>query len=185
MPPCNRDHGRGARADARRLSLLSPRLGRTGVTDTQEEAARTKASSPPASPPRRSGGLASSSAGAAPARRGESFLSPQQKTFGWAPLVAAMEQRGRSERNGKRWATGALPPSPFIAREGQPAPPTITGNDGFPFHVAGTCQVGQLPRQHGEAETPTSNQSPRANRGRRLLGPAALCTCRHSRNGGP
>ena len=36
---------------------------------------------------------------------------------------------------------------------------------------------GQLPRQHREAETPTSNQSPRVNQGRRLLGPAALRTC--------
>ena len=36
---------------------------------------------------------------------------------------------------------------------------------------------GQLPRQRGEAETPTSNQSPRVKQGRRLLGPAALRTC--------
>ena len=43
-----------------------------------------------------------------------------------------MKQGRRSERNGKRWVTGALPPSSFIAGEGQPAPPTITGNDGFP-----------------------------------------------------
>ena len=27
---------------------------------------------------------------------------------------------------------GGSAPSPFIAREGQPAPPTIAGNDGFP-----------------------------------------------------
>ena len=31
-----------------------------------------------------------------------------------------------------------------------------------------------IPRQRGEAETPTSNQPPRVNRGRRLLGPMAL-----------
>ena len=39
------------------------------------------------------------------------------------------------------------------------------------------CQVGQLPGRRGEAETPTSNQPPRGDQGRRLLGPAALCTC--------
>ena len=72
---------------------------------------------------------------------------------------------------------GALPPSPFIAGEGQLAPPTITGNDEFSLHVAGTCQVRQLPRQRGEAETPTSNQPPRVDQGCRLLGPAALRTC--------
>ena len=62
----------------------------------------------------------------------------------------------------------------------------------------------QLPRRHGGAEPPTSNQPPRGARGRRLLGPAALCTypfssllsqvrarlgpggyCRRSGNGGP
>ena len=36
---------------------------------------------------------------------------------------------------------------------------------------------GQSPRQRGEAETPTSSRSPRVERGRRLLGPAALRTC--------
>ena len=58
--------------------------------------------------------------------------------------------------------------------------------------------------QRGEAETPTSNQPPCGDQGRRMLGPAALCTCpfasllsqvraglgpggycRRSRNGGP
>ena len=72
------------------------------------------------------------------------------------------------------------------------------------MHAAGSRQVGQLLRQHGEAETPMSNQSPRVNQGRRLLGPAVLRTCpfasllsqvrarlgpggycRCSRNGGP
>ena len=45
------------------------------------------------------------------------------------------------------------------------------------FQHAGTCQVERLPRQHGEAETPTSNQSPRVAQGRKLLGPTALRTC--------
>ena len=69
---------------------------------------------------------------------------------------------------------------------------------------ASLSSVGQLPRQRGEAETPMSNQSPRVERGRRLLGPAALHTfplasprsqvrarlgpggyCQRSGNGGP
>ena len=41
---------------------------------------------------------------------------------------------------------------------------------------ANLCQGKQLPRQRGEAETPTSNQPPRVNRGRGLLGPAVLRT---------
>ena len=59
-------------------------------------------------------------------------------------------------------------------------------------------------KEHGEAETPTSNQSPCGNQGRRLLGPVVLCTfplslllsqvrahlgpggyCQRSGNGGP
>ena len=35
----------------------------------------------------------------------------------------------------------------------------------------------RVSRQRGEAETPTSNQPPRVDQGRRLLGPAALRTC--------
>ena len=66
---------------------------------------------------------------------------------------------------------------------------------------SGDDHVGQLPRWRGEAETPTSHQSPRVNQGRRRLGPAALRTCplaspvrarlgpggycRRSGNGGP
>ena len=42
---------------------------------------------------------------------------------------------------------------------------------------ASLLSVGQLPRQHGKAETPTSNQLPCGDQGRRLLGPAALRTC--------
>ena len=42
---------------------------------------------------------------------------------------------------------------------------------------ANLLTVGQLPRQCGEAEMPTSNQPPCVDQGRRLLGPAALRTC--------
>ena len=38
------------------------------------------------------------------------------------------EEASKRGRDGQR----GLPPSPFIAREGQPASPTIVGNDGFP-----------------------------------------------------
>ena len=67
-------------------------------------------------------------------------------------------------------------PSVLIAGGGQSSTSMIAGNHD-PFLHAGTCQVVQLPGQHGEAETPTSNQPPRVNQGRRLLGPAALRTC--------
>ena len=46
--------------------------------------------------------------------------------------MSVVEQGGRSKQARKRWATGAPPPSPFIARKGQPVSPTIAGNDGFP-----------------------------------------------------
>ena len=42
---------------------------------------------------------------------------------------------------------------------------------------ASPLSVWRLPRQRGEAETPTSNQLPRVNQGRRMLGPAAFRTC--------
>ena len=35
---------------------------------------------------------------------------------------------------------------------------------------------GQLPRQRGEADTPTSNQPPRVDQGHGLLGPTVLRT---------
>ena len=64
----------------------------------------------------------------------------------------------------------------LIAGGGQPSSSTIAGNHD-PFLHAGTCQVMWLPRHHGEAETPTSNQLPRGAQDCRLLGPMALCTC--------
>ena len=72
--------------------------------------------------------------------------------------------------------SGGLRSPTFITGGGQPSAFTITGNHD-PFLHAGTCQVEQLPRQHGEAEAPTSNQPPRGSQGRRLLGPATLRTC--------
>ena len=93
--------------------------------------------------------------------------------------------------------------SVLIAGEGQPPASTIAGNHD-PFLDAGTCQVVRLRRRRGEAETPTSNQSPCGAQDRRMLGSAALHACpfafllgqararlrpggycRRSRNGGP
>ena len=45
------------------------------------------------------------------------------------------------------------------------------------FYMQGLVQSVQLPRRHGEVETPTSNQSPHGAQGRRLLGPMALHPC--------
>ena len=64
----------------------------------------------------------------------------------------------------------------LIAGEGQPSAPTIAGNHD-PLCMQGLVQSMQLPRRHGEVETPTSNQPPRGAQGRRLLGPAALRSC--------
>ena len=93
--------------------------------------------------------------------------------------------------------------SVLMAGEGQPSTSTIAGNHD-PLCMQGLVQSVQLPRRHGEVETPTSNQPPRGAQGRRLLGPAALRACpfasllgqvrarlgpggycRHSGNGGP
>ena len=56
-------------------------------------------------------------------------------------MSLAVERGGRSKHAMKRWATGALPPSPFIAKEGQPASPTIAGNDGFPCMSQGLVKT--------------------------------------------
>ena len=47
----------------------------------------------------------------------------------------------------------------------------------FPLWCKGGNRRRGVPRHHGEALTPTSNQPPRGAQGRQLLGPAALCTC--------
>ena len=45
------------------------------------------------------------------------------------------------------------------------------------FCMQGLVQSAQLPRRHGEVETPSSNQPPCGAQGHRLLGPAALRSC--------
>ena len=59
-------------------------------------------------------------------------------------------------------------------KEGQEACERRKGNKCVQPRV---CLAGRVMRHRGEAETPTSNQSPRGAQGRRLLGPAALRTC--------
>ena len=46
--------------------------------------------------------------------------------------IGASSGARRRKQARKRWEAGAPPPSPFIAREGQPASPMIAGNVGFP-----------------------------------------------------
>ena len=71
---------------------------------------------------------------------------------------------------------GSAPLLIYSQREANRWPPQSKVIMIFFLHAARTRQVGQLPRQHGEAETPTSHQLPHINRGRRLLGPVALRT---------
>ena len=68
--------------------------------------------------------------------------------------MSAVERGGRSKQPRKRWATGAPPPSPFIAREGQPAPPTIAGNDGFPCMSQGLVKSGSCRGSVGKRRRP-------------------------------
>ena len=68
--------------------------------------------------------------------------------------MPAVEQGGRSKQARKRWATGLRPPSPFIAREGQPASPTIAGNDGFPCMSQGLFQSSSCRGSVGKRRRP-------------------------------
>ena len=54
---------------------------------------------------------------------------------------------------------------------------TGEGKEGKPRWVPLFRQLVQLSRRHGGARAPTSNQPPCGAQGRRLMGPAALCTC--------
>ena len=75
--------------------------------------------------------------------------------------------------------SGGLRPPAFITGGGQP-PASMTSmiaGNYDPLCMQGLVQSVQLPRHHGEVETPTSNQPPRGAVGCRLLGPAALRSC--------
>ena len=69
------------------------------------------------------------------------------------PLLA-MEQGRRSEQNGKRWTTGALPPFPFIAGEGQPAPPRSQVMMVFPCISQGLVKSGSCRGSMGKRRRP-------------------------------
>ena len=165
--------------------------------------ARTKASTPPDGPPRPGhGGRAVSSAGAGLVPLGEPFPSLPSRTGGSEPSQQDGARIGKKEKQGGMDWKGARC-SVLMAGEGQPPTSTIAGNHD-PLCMQGLVQSVQLPRRHGEVETPTSNQPPRGAQGRRLLGPMALRSCpsaslhgqvrarlgpggycRHSGNGGP
>ena len=49
---------------------------------------------------------------------------------------------------------GGSAPSPFIAREGKPTPPTITGNDGFPCMEQGLIKSGSCRGNMGKQRRP-------------------------------
>ena len=98
-----------------------------------------------------------------PSCRAFPFSVTENLFVGAMGVVARSETMSKEEEASgteEEMGNGGSAPSPFIAGEGQPAPPMITG-DGFTLHAAGTRRVRQLPRQRGEAEMPTSNQPPR------------------------
>ena len=51
--------------------------------------------------------------------------------------TASNRARKKKQASKEEMGDGGSVPSPFITREGQPAPPTIAGNDGFPFMSPG------------------------------------------------
>ena len=80
----------------------------------------------------------------------------------------------KEKQGGMNWKGACR--SVLIAGEGQSTAPTIAANYD-PLCMQGLVQSVQLPRRHGEVETPTSHQPPRSAQGCRLLGPVALRTC--------
>ena len=107
----------------------------------------------------------------------ESFpLLGGREPFHWRHECRGKEEEEEAGGMEEEMSNGGSAPLPIYSqREANRRPPRSQVMMVF-LHVAGTHQVGQLPRQRGEAETPTSCQSPRVNQGRKLLGPAALRT---------
>ena len=70
---------------------------------------------------------------------------------------------------------GSAPLLIYSQREANRRPPQSKVMMVF-LHAVGTRQVERLPWLRGEAEAPTSCQSPHVNHGRTLLGPADLRT---------
>ena len=107
-------------------------------------------------------------------RRGTPSLASLPLLRSREPLHRRHERCKQPERGGMYWKGARC--SVLMAGEGQPPTSTITGNHD-PLCMQGLVQSVQLPRHHGEVETPTSNQPPHGTQGRRLLGPAALRSC--------
>ena len=139
-------------------------------------AARTKASTPLAGRPHLDSiGLAVSSAEAGGDPLGEPFPSLPQRTGGSEPLRQGGARTEKKEKQEEMDWKGTRR-SVLKARGGQPSISMIAGNHD-PFCMQGLVQSVQLPRRHGEVDTPTSNKPPCGAQGRRLLGPAELCSC--------
>ena len=68
--------------------------------------------------------------------------------------------RSRREHDEGQLGEGLCLSRTFIAKGGQP-PASTTSRHHDLLHATLTSQVVQLRRQHGEAESPTSNQLPR------------------------
>ena len=132
---------------------------------------------------------------------GEAGSTRRAFPFSAAENLLDRATKKKEKQGGMNWK--GTRQSVLIAGEGQPSAPTIIGNHD-PLCMQGPVQSVQLPRRHGEVETPTSNQPPHGAQGRRLLGPTALRSCpsaslhsqvrvrlgpggycRRSRNGGP
>ena len=80
------------------------------------------------------------------------------RTSSAMPWEQDREQISRREQDEGKMERGLCHP-PHIYSLGRPTATSTTSHHHDPLHAASTSQVEQLPRQHGEAESPTSNQS--------------------------
>ena len=86
-------------------------------------------------------------------------LSRPLKTSSATPWEQGGDEKSRREQDEGKMDGGLFPSLTFIGKGGQP-PASTTSRHHDLLHAASTSQVEQLPRQHGETESPTSNQSP-------------------------
>ena len=97
--------------------------------------------------PRLGAGEPGPSRGAFPFSAAENFL---RGAIGGTASNGAKKKQASEEEMGD----GGSAPSPFIAEEGQPAPPTITGNDGFPCMSQGLVKSGSCRGSMGKRRRP-------------------------------
>ena len=93
--------------------------------------------------PRLGAGEPGPSRGAFPFSAAENFL---RGAIGGTASNEAKKKQASEEGMGD----GGSAPSPFLAREGQPASPTIVGNDGFPCMSQGLVKSGSCPGSVGK-----------------------------------